>query len=154
MKQIQHFQPHRLKRVITRLTERNVKPRIKTVEEPANLFFMDEKIIGNIPIFWGLVSEFPKIFPKDWTYSDGQYYWLGDENKKTLTSILNFFGIGLSMFSHLFIPGGQMVSLYGGELLSSDSTTKDLAMNMILFIESQEFSMDLINEINVLISKN
>ena len=155
MLQLQNpFQPMKLERLAKRLITHDIKPTVKAIKEGSRLYRMDDKLMGELPIFFEAISSLPRIFPKVWFYSNGQYYCANDESQKTFTSLRCFFGINLAMLGHIFIPGAQLTPLFGGKMLNSESTTRDVGWNIIHLIESQKIGQEFLSEINVKFSKN
>ncbi len=65
-------------------------------------------------------------------------FWKGDPHKDTFNSVELFFGINEQMFNHIFSPGSELTSLYGGKKLTLTSSHPEVAYNIIQLINSVE----------------
>jgi len=149
------FQPERLELLAKRLKSLNVKPAIRAVESDSNLFLFDNQLVGRFPMFFGVVSLLPKIWPAEWAVTaESKYYCKQYPNSDIVEALMKFFSLEFSMVGHIFIPGAQNINLYGGKMLTKYSSTVDMAENIREFISSQHFAMELLKKVNVLISKN
>ena len=52
------------------------------------------------------------------------------------------------MLGHVFIPGAQVLRLYGGKMLTSHALSQDIAFNIHHLVISQIFSQEIIEVIN------
>ena len=142
------FQPLRLGKLAERLMNVDVMPRVEVIDDTSELFSVENKIIGKLPIFYGPISRLPRVFRGEWSYEKGAYYWKGDPSKNTLTSLKNFFGLNYTMLGHIFIPGAQALRLFGGKILTSHALSRDIAFNIHNLIISQILAQELIEVIN------
>ena len=149
------FQPLRLEKFARRLILNDIKPRIKSIKQSNRLYQVDDKFIGELPIFYGPLSQLPRVFPREWTFSEnGHYHWVKDKSKNCINSLQLYFGINLSMIGHCFIVGAQQFALFGGRQLTQHSTSQEIGWNIIHLIQSQVVGQDLLTTINVEFSKN
>lgn len=85
-----------------------------------------------------IFEELPIIFD-DWYFNDtkGCPIWEGaNESGDTVSSVVDFFGLTLPEFIHLFdIDGFQQTELLGGKPLSVESNGYDVANNIYELIE-------------------
>lgn len=86
------------------------------------------------------LGECPVIFPGKWVFGNDQGAPALMENKHStiidsLEEATVFFGISINEAAHLFIPGSQEFSEYGGMPLQDNATRQQVAMNIYAFIE-------------------
>ncbi len=148
------FQPERLLQLAEKLNAFEVKPRVRVLEDLSELVVVDDEIISQIPFFYGPVSKLPHIFRGEWEFSGDEYHWKHDPDKRTLLSIQAFFGLTFGMMGHIFIPGAQILNLYGGKMLTSFARSSDIAFNINHLLLSQAISNDLRDIINEQLSQS
>ena len=151
------FQPKQLEQFAKRLILNDINPRVKMINATSQLLLKENGEMYDIPTFYGPISQLPRIFRNEWTFSElGEYVWKDDPHQRTISSLLGFFGISVSQLLHIFIPGCQSLPLYGGVVLSPYSKSKEIGFNIIHLIQSQQFAMDLhiLNDLNIYLSKN
>jgi hypothetical protein len=59
--------------------------------------------------------------------------------KETISSVIEFFGINIAIFTHLFVKGEQKVELWGGKTLSVKPTVQELAHNIEELIDHMNY---------------
>ena len=151
------FQPKRLEQFAKKLILNDINPRVKMINVTSEILLKDDGVAHDIPAFYGPISQLPRIFRNEWTFSKhGEYIWKDDQYHRTISSLLGFFGLSVSQLTHIFIPGCQSLPLYGGVVLSPYAKSKEIGFNIIHLIKSQQFAMDLhiLNDLNLLLSKN
>lgn len=153
-KQNLKFQALRLDKFAKRIITNDIKPRVRIISDTN---YSLDKVSAEVPVFYGPISQLPRIFKDEWAFSiNGEYYYKEDASQRTISSLLLFFGLQVNQLMHIFIPGCQIVPLYGGIVLSPYSTSKEVGFNIIHLIQAHEFAMNLhiLREINTYISKN
>jgi hypothetical protein len=133
------FQPERLLRLAQRLLELNISNCADEIENDNRFLNREGDVIETIPFFQYVFNEVAGIFNDEWVINvEGDVpFWIFDDECETISSALNFFGITRSMFAHLFIPGAQNL-LYGGRILTVNSTCKEIAFNILSLIQTEE----------------
>lgn len=108
------------------------------------------------PLFFLPIMEIPQIFSKDWYYSDNYMPICKDnKDKKTVSSIIEYFGINENIFNHLFVIGQQDLDVYGGRVLSDRPTILELVNNIKSLIEQMRYYSEITeNEFSILICLN
>ncbi|MGQ0828921.1 MAG: hypothetical protein ACT4ON_11080 [Bacteroidota bacterium] len=85
-------------------------------------------------------EELPGIFD-DWFFTEkyGNPMWEGiNEENGTVEAAIDFFGLNLFEFSHLFdVEGLQYLHLFGGEKLSENSNGPVISKNIIQLVNSR-----------------
>ena len=150
-----HLQSERLGILAHRLINMNVVPKVKVIEATSNLYLIDDKLVGQFPMFYGIVTVLPKIWSEEWGQDkDESYYWKKNPNGNLIDSLMTFFFLEYSMIGHIFIPGAQNINLYGGKILTKFSSSREIAYNIKSLASSQKMAMDLLDKININISKS
>lgn len=85
------------------------------------------------------LGELPFIWPKDWRFEgraseSGYTGWPRMDLHDLFSGALDWFGIGMEEYDHLFLPGKQNPK-YGGEYLSCSATAEEVAGNIRAFRE-------------------
>jgi hypothetical protein len=137
MQKIQ-FSPYRLSKLAYHLIRHQKKlSKHSSIQVP--LLELEETSDDSVPYFLYPMLEIVKIFPQQWYIDENGFaIWIHDESKATPSSIMNFFGISLCMFCHLFIPKAQNTAVFGGNKLHEQSSPKEIADNMLALIISLE----------------
>lgn len=90
---------------------------------------------GNTRCYLYPIIEAVFVFSNEWKFNEyGKPYWIHDKNKNTICSTLDYFGLSRSTFCHLFVPGMQSTSLYGGKKLTAKAPPKIIAGNILELI--------------------
>jgi len=123
------------------------------VEDSAHL--IEETALNIIPVFSEPLLQLPKLFEDEWIKNkSGELIWKSDPNKSTISSVTGFFGLSFEMFLHIFSPYVQDTGKYGGTLLTKYALPKDIAFNINMLLKSENTKMNLVDGINIFISKN
>jgi hypothetical protein len=92
-----------------------------------------------------LMGEFPLIFPENWEFVSGDVKFIGDSSGNSNDDgaivdddVCSFFGLDDAQYRHLFFPNRQIPVHYGGRVLRSFSTRKEVIDNLKIFIENVE----------------
>ena len=125
MQTLNEFQAHRLSKLADRLMTVDVKTRVHVIDDTSELYMVDNQLKGQVPIFYGPISQLPRIFKGEWSFHEEGYYWKEDPTKRTLSSLQEFFGMNYSMVGHIFIPGAQSLRLYGGKILTTHACSRE-----------------------------
>lgn len=86
------------------------------------------------------IGECPIVFPKAWHF-DAESDPVLKGNHSPSASGEDFFGISCNEFWHLFSHGAQDIAEYGGMPLSERATPRQVAMNILCFIEVKRKQM-------------
>ena len=82
------------------------------------------------------IGECPGVFPRFWKFSlMGNPVLKNNLHNNTMYNIELFFGLELSAAQHLFVPGYQLPSAFGGKVLGDRATRKAVAKNIYKFLE-------------------
>ncbi|MEO8085369.1 MAG: hypothetical protein ABI763_01040 [Bacteroidota bacterium] len=149
------LQANRLEKFAKRLMSNDIKPKIKMINTKCRLFVVDEKYVGELPLLYGPLQLLPRIFKDDWVLTEnGNVFWIEDRSQHPINSLQLFFGMNLLMVSHCFIANSQNIKLFGGGILSTTCTSKEIGRNLLHLIQSQIVAQDLLTTINAMFSKN
>lgn len=151
------FQEARLRRYANYLKRNNLKCEQLFAELSKDLEPVYEREDDDCqPVFFLPIMELPEIFKKDWYYSDNYMpVCKADKEERTITSIIEYFGINEDIFNHLFVIGRQSSELYGGWLLTDTPTVEELADNIEALIKQIRYYRTITaNEFSILISLN
>jgi hypothetical protein len=91
-----------------------------------------------------IIDELPAVFEEfgfDAITGDPMLEGRSSEEEGPTLSVLEFFGLGApAEFAHLFdMEGLQDTKIYGGRVLTPESTPKDIAFNMMQFVRFKKF---------------
>lgn len=82
------------------------------------------------------LGECPVLFKKDWAfYTELDIPILRNKDFGALTSAKEFFGIEELAVEHLFYPKMQNTKNFGGKFLTDKATRRQVANNILAFIE-------------------
>jgi len=84
----------------------------------------------------------PEVDPKNWKWGDNGF--IPNLKKGSSTFIRpdarRYFGIGASLYNHLFMPNFQTTRYYDGKRLEASSSPKEVASNMAIVIQMLVFN--------------
>ncbi|MGB3948544.1 MAG: hypothetical protein WBM13_11210 [Bacteroidia bacterium] len=152
-----HFKEARLRQYAKHLEQNNFKCELIYSELSKNLEVVckSEKEYAQI-LFFLPILEIPEVFKNDWYYDDKSMpVRKTNRDNSTISSIIEYFGINDSMFTHLFVVGQQNPELYGGKILSGIPKFNELASNINALIEQIRYYNTINeNEFSILICLN
>ncbi|HEX8517892.1 MAG TPA: hypothetical protein VF868_16970 [Bacteroidia bacterium] len=107
-----------------------------------HFFYSDDKktlLIGRAGkyhcVFPQVICELPHLFLEFRKGGDGRIIYKPSPKLNSHYGMLEFFGLELDEFLHLFTVGGQKPEKYGGQLLTIDYTIDQLKSNLFEFMQ-------------------
>lgn len=107
-----------------------------------HFFYSDDKktlLIGRAGkyhcVFPQVICELPHLFPEFKKAEDGNITYVPAPDLNSHYSVLEFFGLEVKEFIHLFTVGGQKPEVYGGKELSIEYDLAELSKNIFEFLE-------------------
>lgn len=88
------------------------------------------------------IGECPIVFPSNWKFDERgapvlKRFRRANPVFQTINSGEIFFDLDDNEFAHLFTPEQQLPDTYGGKILTSKATRKQVAANIRAFVESK-----------------
>ncbi|MGB3948541.1 MAG: hypothetical protein WBM13_11195 [Bacteroidia bacterium] len=88
------------------------------------------------PLFPFLIEELPNVFDEWYRSEQGYVHYLGAPEIVNNYALLEFFGLNIWPMLHCFSIGNQNTVKYGGFPLNRGSHPKDVAENILRYLES------------------
>lgn len=149
------LETERLKTLACALDTYQARTTINILEDTDNVCQEEDSLTSIFPVFLSMIEILPKTFPTEWYMTRKRDVKLVQCRKlSSLTCLMSYFGLQTDTFAHLFCPYAQLNHKFGGICLTKHSTHKEIAGNIIEFLQIQNQKMDLHPKVDIFVSKN